>query len=394
MKILIAHSAYKNNQPSGENRVVLAEISELQKYDVEVVLNVREASQLKMSYFLSILTNVKIVKVKLPGFQKYYFMKKLRKIGIDLIHIHNTFPLIDFTLLDAAQDLDIPIVFSLHNYRFSCINGLFYRNGALCELCIKNDKYGNHFKCYKSSRILSTLATNHKRRYLDYLLKAERILVLNEITRKYLLNLGVQEHRIELKRNFIRDARSTPNTQKNESKEILWVGRIDEAKGLGGLLACWMKSELPHLGYRLIVAGDGPLKATLQNKYRDSNSIEFLGSVSSHQMNAWYHKTKFLLVSSTSLEGFPLVVSEAAMNGVMVIAPKHGAFMDLIAEEWVTLVANSEESWVTSLNRIPSLANKSESARNWYQDNATPEIVTKKLVQTYVDSLLERGLEI
>jgi len=329
LNILVVHSSYKNSQPSGENRVVFDEISELQNRNIRIFRHIRNASNMRFHYFLTVITNLKVRRLKIPAVQKFFYVRQLKKNNIDLIHIHNTFPLIDFALLDAALDLKIPFIFSLHNYRFVCINGLLFREGKLCQLCTFDDRQGIAYKCYKSSKILSYFATNSKRRYLEYLRKAEKILVLNEISKNFLYKLGINENQIELKRNFIRESSSGNGVQKDRTKEILWVGRIDHAKGLGKLLAYWEKSNLPELNYKLLIAGDGPLKDELQNIYQNSNSIIFKGTLNSLEINNYYKRAAFLIVSSESFEGFPLVITEAAMNGLRVIAPKHGAFLDL-----------------------------------------------------------------
>ena len=52
-----------------------------------------------------------------------------------MAHVHNVFPLLSPAVYIALHQAGIPIVQSVHNYRLMCINGLFLRDGHICELC-------------------------------------------------------------------------------------------------------------------------------------------------------------------------------------------------------------------------------------------------------------------
>jgi len=40
----------------------------------------------------------------------------------DIVHVHNTFPLLTPSVYDACADAGVPVVQTLHNYRLGCIN--------------------------------------------------------------------------------------------------------------------------------------------------------------------------------------------------------------------------------------------------------------------------------
>ncbi len=54
----------------------------------------------------------------------------------DVIHAHNTFPMISLSLYWAARRAGVPVVQTLHNFRLLCLNTLFLRNSAVCEDCL------------------------------------------------------------------------------------------------------------------------------------------------------------------------------------------------------------------------------------------------------------------
>lgn len=246
MNVLVVHSAYRNLNPSGENKVVRNEIEELKKMGVRVFSQIYDASKPNTKY-LNLFLNIRFSRVRIPSSQRRSMKSYLIKNKIDLIHIHNTFPLVELSLIEASMSLNIPIVYSIHNFRFACINGLFFREGSICTRCLKDDKQGVKLKCYKGSRLLSYLATNYRRQHLNSLKSASKILVLNNYAKNTLVSMGVDSSLIEMKRNFVSDYSEVTKPPTRDSKKILWVGRIDEAKGLRGLLANWLESNLPDL---------------------------------------------------------------------------------------------------------------------------------------------------
>jgi glycosyltransferase involved in cell wall biosynthesis len=282
--------------------------------------------------------------------------------------------------------MDIPIVFSIHNYRFLCLNGLFYRDKKVCTLCIDSNKFGKNYNCYKNSRILSNLAAKSQIQYLDYLRLASRILVLNNITKEILIKKGIKSKSITIKRNFTEDRHSTEINKEKLNKNVVWVGRIDDSKGLAHLIVAWNKSDLPRLGYQLNVVGDGPLRKELEKMEETNSSINFKGGKSRPELDTIYSESDFLLVSSRWLEGFPMVIVEAAMHNLRVMAPKFGSFLDLESQSWVSLVGNDVGEWVQALNQIPNYPPTNEP-RNWYLENCTEEAVISNLVNLYMDSI-------
>ena len=57
----------------------------------------------------------------------------IKKENIDVVHCHNTFPLISPAIYYAAKRCKVPVVQTIHNFRFLCPNALFYREGNVCE---------------------------------------------------------------------------------------------------------------------------------------------------------------------------------------------------------------------------------------------------------------------
>ena len=56
----------------------------------------------------------------------------IRRFQPDVIHVHNTFPLVSPSLYWAAERARVPVVQTLHNFRLMCLNALFLREGKVC----------------------------------------------------------------------------------------------------------------------------------------------------------------------------------------------------------------------------------------------------------------------
>ena len=155
MKLLIIHNKYQSNNIGGEDIVYKNELESLQS---------KLGKENVFSYEVS---NDDISKLKLFfeiwfSFKHYQNIKEIvQKNNIDIVHIHNFFPLLTPSVFKASKDAGAKVVHTLHNYRLWCISGIFYRDGyGICELCTKNkfSLKGIFYKCFRKSLLQSTLA--------------------------------------------------------------------------------------------------------------------------------------------------------------------------------------------------------------------------------------------
>ena len=109
----------------------------------------------------------KITKLFLPfttvfSFKTYREVKRLiRKEKIDIVHCHNTFPLISPSVYYAAWKCKVPVVQTIHNFRFICPNGVFFRDNKTCEDCLnKGLSCSLKHSCYRNSKIQTLVLVN------------------------------------------------------------------------------------------------------------------------------------------------------------------------------------------------------------------------------------------
>ncbi len=133
MKIVVAHNRYSSAQPSGENIIVDAEIAQLRAAGVEVLPFLRSSDEIG----------------ELPASQKLllplgpiYAGRAQRELTAlirghrpDVLHLHNPYPLISPWIVRTAHAHGLPVVQTVHNYRQVCVNGVYFRDGHICQDC-------------------------------------------------------------------------------------------------------------------------------------------------------------------------------------------------------------------------------------------------------------------
>src|SRR6202012_3266261 len=114
--------------PSGENRVVDQEGEALATLGHEVILFSRSSDEIGQWPVAK--------KASLPvrtiwSRETYRDLKAtLQEHRPDVVHVHNTFPLLSSAVLYACRDARIPVVATIHNYKLACANGTVYRDGV------------------------------------------------------------------------------------------------------------------------------------------------------------------------------------------------------------------------------------------------------------------------
>jgi len=129
VRVLMAHNFYQ--QPGGEDNVFSAEKDLLRSHGHEVIEYVDTNARLDgMSRF-------KAAKETIWSKSSYQALQGLiKETKPDIAHFHNTFLMISPSAYYACQDLGVPVVQSLHNYRLACPSAIFYRDHQNCEDCL------------------------------------------------------------------------------------------------------------------------------------------------------------------------------------------------------------------------------------------------------------------
>ena len=113
----------------------------------------------------------------------------------------------------------------------------------------------------------------------------------------------------------------------HERPYFLFVGRIEQLKGLADVLPLFMTDR----GADLVIAGTGAAEATFKAATAGSPYVRWLGFVPRHELGLWYRHALASLVPSTTYETFGIVVIEALSHGTPVIVRNRGPLPELAA---------------------------------------------------------------
>ncbi|MEU4447413.1 glycosyltransferase [Actinosynnema sp. NPDC050801] len=125
-----------------------------------------------------------------------------------------------------------------------------------------------------------------------------------------------------------RIARRKAAESRDRPLRLLFVGRLDNYKGVRELLAA--VHALRDLDLRLDVAGDGLLAPLVAGSAERDRRITFHGPVHGARRHDLYRRADVLLCPSTWTETFGYVVLEAYAAGLPVIASSVGALPDVV----------------------------------------------------------------
>jgi glycosyltransferase involved in cell wall biosynthesis len=375
MNVLLIHNKYKI--PGGEDSVVQNESTLLKQcgHEVDVLYFTNDdINSLKDKVF----TGLNSIYSRSANEKTRMVVEKFKP---DVIHVHNTFPKISPSIFDLANELKIPIVQTIHNYRLVCPGALLLREEQVCEECV-NAKFAYKSiknKCYRNSAIESTIVAtvNFVHNTLGTLQnKISRFIVLSDFAKQKLKNstLQLSDSHFAIKPNFVEDKDFNHNRQ----NVFLFVGRLSTEKGLDVLLEAFSQTSHP-----LAIIGGGPLEAKVMDYASKHSNIEYLGFQSSDVVIEKMKHCKALVFPSIWYEGMPMTILEAFSTGCPVIASKLGAMEELIEHEinGLHFEAASANDLIKQLDLITD--DMSLNARNSYLEHYTPEANYKQLIDIY-----------
>lgn len=384
MKILIAHNSYQ--QPGGEDTV----------FDLETRLLAgagHEVSTLLLTND-SIGSGVSKIQAALGSIYSrngYWRMAAaLDEQRPDVVHVHNPFPLLSPSIFYATKKANVPVVWTLHNYRTFCANGLLFRDGKSCEECLGRLPFpAVAHRCYRGSAagsaVVATSIAVHSRGG-TWLNKVDRFIALTEFSRSKFVQAGLPAEKISVKPNFVPDP---PRVEVIPQKCALFIGRLSVEKGVKTLVDSWRNVDKP-----LFIIGDGPDRLSLEQSA--PANVHFLGHLPRdavlHEMAA----AEIIIVPSIWYENCPMVVVEAMALGKPIVASRIGALAEIIQDDVSGLLfkVGDRDDLARAVNYLFSndaVRNRlSTGARNAYINHFSPEASLKDLLDIYGNAIAEK----
>jgi len=332
------------------------------------------------------------LKIAAESFYSFSTAQRLRQLvqefHPDVLHVHNVFPVLSPSVYWIASELHLPLVQSVHNFRFICPNGFAFTHGEVCFRCrASHTLHAIRLKCSHGSLSQSALYASvigiHK--YLKtFGERTGRLLPVNRMLAE-MLHREFPSARVTLLPNYIETSRYQPRD--NFKPSFVYLGRLSEEKGVRTLIQAMRYTD----DLSLEVVGSGVLLDELK---RDADSIApgrvtFHGFISGEGRFSLLKSATALIMPSQSHDSWPMAVLESLALGVPVIASRQGGLPDLVrdGETGLLFEAGHAEQLALAMQKLaesPDLAKQMGlAARHSAETEFDVDVYYQKLIGIY-----------
>ena len=261
---------------------------------------------------------------------------------IAFAHLHIIHHWLTPAIISKLKKKNIPVIWSLHEYKIICPEGTFVSGGKVCEKCKNGKFYHCAFnRCKKgsfSSSLLASLDAYYYHRSGIYK-EVDAYLCPSEFLRKKFIEYGFPAAKMNLSNlcydiNLIDDfIRMNPVGDSTDSatteKFVLYVGRIEKIKGIDTLI-----KAVEGTGIRLHIAGTGAHQGELEAYVREKNinNVKFLGYQEKDSVFRLTMQCSFVVCPSEWYENYPYSVIESLLFSKPVIGADIGGIPELVLD--------------------------------------------------------------
>jgi len=258
-------------------------------------------------------------------------LRLLRQEKPDVVHVHNTFVMISPSIYSACSEANVPVVQTLHNYRLLCPAATFFREGKVCEECLRSLWHGVGHACYHDSYsatgVVALMLSTHRLRK-TWEREIACFVALSQFARSKFVEGGFPGNKIIVKPNFVYP---DPGKRTTDGDYALFVGRLSPEKRVGTVLRAW---KALRISIPLRIIGDGPEREELEAQVaRDGlTDVRFEGMLPHDQALAAINNARFMIIPSEWYETFCMAIAESFACSTPVICSRMGVMQELVAD--------------------------------------------------------------
>ena len=288
---------------------------ELEKYFLDIVDD--------EVYFAQSAKKRKSIRLIFKSFSRmFYSLEAKRKMKQliedekpDLVYIIQMHNKISPSILDAAQEMKVPVVHRISDFQYMCPNALFYNDRTgVCEECLN----GNRIACIKN-RWLHDIMKVHKR--------INAFVVPSEFTYEKLHEYGIPYEKLNHIPTFFNIKEVNP--QVKYDPYVLYVGRLEKQKGLMTLIKAFRNSDF---NLKIIGFSNDGYEEELKNHAIGCKNIEFLGKMTFDEITPFLKSCLCTIVPSEWYDNFPNSLIESYAFKKPVVATDFGSLKYMVRE--------------------------------------------------------------
>jgi glycosyltransferase involved in cell wall biosynthesis len=333
------------------------------------------------------LTGLKVISRSIYSFEaRSKFSKLLDRLQPEIIHLQNIHAHITPSIIFEARKRNIPVVWTLHDYKLLCPNSHFLidETNQICEECTKKGYFcAIKNKCKKGSLLASVMAALeaeiHKLQEIRYLVDAylcpssfmESKLIENHFPPDKVFHLPL----------FINS--ENVNEIGIDKGYFLFLGKLEPLKGVDLIIDA--AKQLPEIKFKLAGNIDERNKLDLLNRL--PANCDYLGLLQGEELQRIKMNAKALIFPSIWYENQPFSILEMFALGKPVIATNIGGMRELVGE--------NERGWLIELGDVTRLVSTIEEVVNndeLYQEkarNAYKYVLAEHTEERHYDRLLK-----
>lgn len=330
----------------------------------------------KIAYGAGMLPNLKksfLAKMQMPSFlfsQIKNAVSIAKKEKIEIVHAHWLLPqgLVGMLLKKVYS---IPLIITVHGTDLFPLRSMFFRQ-------IQRKIVGN----------ADIVTTNSKTAEKELL---SRFPEIKSKLRLIPMGIDTKIFKPQNKKNLGSEFKKYKN-----NKIVLFVGRLNEQKGIEYLISAMPNVISKIKTARLLIIGEGEHRQQLERLITElnlSNFVEFLGSKNHREIAIYYNLADVLVLPAVTAkigtESFGLVLAEAMACGTCVIGSSSGGIKDIINDGVNGLIfkeKNSGELADKIIRVIKDAKLRKKLLRNgviFSKKNYDWNIISKKFLRIY-----------
>ncbi len=232
----------------------------------------------------------------------------------------------------------------------------------------------------------------------ETLRQADKIVVVSNATKGYVLSLGAKHSRVEVLHNGVDLDRFRPLFRVREEmrkklgiskdvKIVLTVRRLVYKNGVDTLIDAAKFAVRKKQNIVFIVVGKGPDMASVQKQIEHmglEKNIKLTGFVADKDLHLYYNAADLFVLPSKSGEGLPLVALEAMACGLPVVATNVGGIGEIMMKDFGKLVpANNPEALAEAIVEFTGVNIGSEELRSVVEEKFSWESNVARLIDIY-----------
>ena len=326
MKVLIIQSRSNSNLVSGEDVVINNDIEFLEKAGIQVFY---KQIKIPVSGWGSIIK--KICGVIWSPYNYKIVKSAIHTHKPDIVHFHTVVPYLSFSVIAASYIVGVPIVQTLHNGRWLCLEGGYFRNNTFCDDCVGTYGWlGVKRGCGHGQFISFFLFLNNFIvRKFGFLFKfVSCFIAVSEFTREQHIRSSFPEKKIIVRNNGF-NVSSEPDLDKSWLRRdgVVYAGRLSVAKGSRVL-----EYLIKNLDCKISIIGNGPDLSSLKQMCIDNqfDHVDFFGRLDNKLTLDIIKKAVVTVVPSQCGDSYPSVALESLSVGTPIVSSNLGGLPELV----------------------------------------------------------------